>query len=335
MPVGRRRSKNLHLPPLMTLKRGRYYFGRNQEFLGTVFTEAILAYGERVAAMAGHRPRLLKDLADNYFKSKAYKGLAPRTKTDYADSWKRLAPVIGNAPLETIRPMHLAQYLERRPAKTQGNREVALVSTMWNWGRSQGDTDLPNPCLGVKRNKETPRDKLVSPAELAKERAVASQALADALDLYDLLGARVSELLRMNLPSSEARELTWKQQKTGKMMRVEIEGELAAKLAEIRAREFPAGVVVSMALLRNEKGERMTYSALEQRHARARAQAGVDFQLRDLRGKAATESADAVGLRETQKLLGHASITMTERYVKARGGEVLRTRKRIADKGGS
>jgi integrase len=330
MPVGRRRAKNLHLPPLMTLKRGRYYFGRNQEFIGDVFAEAILVYAERLASKEGRRPKLLKDLAANYFGSKRYKALAPRTKADYAESWKRLAPVLGSAPLDTMRPMHFAQYLERRPAKTQGNREVAFVSTLWNWGRSQGDTDLHNPCLGVRRNREVPRDKLVSPDELAKERSVASQPLADALDLYDLLGARVSELLRMNLPSSEAKELTWKQQKTGRVMRVAIEGELALKLSEIRDRTYPG--VVSVALLRNEAGQRMTYSALQQRHDRARKAAGVDFQLRDLRGKAATETADSAGLRETQKMLGHASITMTERYVKARGGEVLRTRKRIADK---
>lgn len=331
-PVGRRRTKNLHLPPLMSLKRGRYYFGRNQEYIGDVFVDAILVYAERVAAKEGRRPKLLRDLATNYFGSEAYKALAPRTRSDYAESWTRLSPVLGAAPLESLRPMHFAQYLAQRPAKTQGNREFALVSLMWNWGRTQGETDLPNPCTGVRKNRECARERLVTPAELAKEIAVASQPLRDALELYDLLGARVSELLRMNLPSSEAKELSWKQQKTGRMMRVAIEGELEAKLGEIRAREFPAGTVVSMALLRNEGGQRMTYAALEQRHTRARAKAGVDFQLRDLRGKVATETADSEGMRAAQKMLGHSTLAMTEDYVKARQGEVLRTRRRIADK---
>jgi hypothetical protein len=40
----------------MHLKRGRYYYGRNQAFLGDNLADAMLAYGEREAARAGRRP---------------------------------------------------------------------------------------------------------------------------------------------------------------------------------------------------------------------------------------------------------------------------------------
>lgn len=334
MAVGRRRTKHKNLPPRLHLKRGRYYYGRNQVFLADNLADALRGWAEREAAAAGSRPATFGDLMGAYL-AKVGPTKAPRTRRDNEAEAAKLLIVFGAAPLSEIRPTHVAGYLENRPARVRGNREVSLLSAAWNWGRATGRTDLPNPCAGVKKNKEIARDRLVTPEELAKEITVASQPLRDALELYDMLGARVGELLRMNLPSSEAKELTWKQQKTQRMMRVEIEGELAAKLAEIRGREFPAGVVVSMALLRNEGGQRMTYSALDQRHTRARKAAGVDFQLRDLRGKAATETADSEGMRAAQRLLGHSTLGMTESYVKARSGEVLRTRRRIADKGSS
>lgn len=44
----------------------------------------------------------------------------------------------------------------------------------------------------------------------------------------------------------------------------------------------------------------------------------VDFQFRDIRGKAATDTGN---LAHSQKLLGHKNRDMTEHYVKARMGE--------------
>lgn len=77
----------------------------------------------------------------------------------------------------------------------------------------------------------------------------------------------------------------------------------------------------------------MTYDALFNRFEKARKAAGIHFQLRDLRAKAATDLED---LALAQKLLGHSSRSMTEHYVKRRAGEkvspLLRTPRRIADK---
>lgn len=340
MPVGRRRTKHKNLPPRLHLKRGRYYYGRNQEFVGVNLAEALRAWAEREAAKAGNRPLLFKDLAGQYA-IRVVRFKAPRTRADNETELAQLLLVFGDAPLDKIRPAHITGYLEHRAAKVRGNREIALFSAIWNWGRSAGLTDLPNPCDGVKRNKETPRDKLVSVDELAREYAVASEPLRDALDLYDIIGVRVSELLWPNLGLTNVRDgiLHVRQGKTGKAMRFVVEGRLEEVLARIRSRTYPQDAVVSLALIRNEKGQAMTYSALVQRHGHARKRAGVDFQLRDLRGKHATDRTDAEGIRSAQKALGHSSITMTERYVKARAGEkvsqILRTTSTIADKSSS
>lgn len=327
MPMGRRRTKNLHLPQGMALKRGRYYFGRNQEFIGDTFADAMEVYAEKIAAKAGQRPETFGDLVTAYFVSKTYRAKAVRTRKDNMAEYEALSPVFGAAPLGKVRPAHIAQYLEHRPAKVRGNREIALVSTIWNWGRAQGMTDLPNPCDGVRRNKETGRDRYVTDEELAAEWAVASEPLRDALDLHYLTGQRVADILKGSLTDVRDDALPVRQGKTQKPLMLDLHhkdgslSELGMVLERIRIRQFKPGVVVSLALIRNERGQRMTYSALEQRHARARTKAGVDFNLQDLRAKHGTDREALEGLLATRKALGHSSVAMTEHYLRRRQGD--------------
>ena len=329
----------------MSLKRGRYYYGRNQAFIGDNLADAMLAYGEREAARAGRRPVTFGDLAEQY-QAKAIHTKAPRTRKDNMDELAMLLKVFKPAPLTTIEPSMLAQYrdsrfarphkgrqAEPRIATTRANREVALFSAIWNWGRDTGRTALPNPCEGVRRHREYGRDRYVTDEELQAVWAVADEPLRDALELYYLTGQRVGDVLRMSLTDVREGCLWLRQRKTGKPLRLELEGDLAGVIERIRGRQFRENAVVTLALVRDEAGQRMTYDALSDRFQKARAAAGVHFQLRDLRAKAATDLND---LALAQRLLGHSTRTMTEHYTKDRAGErvraVLRTTSRIADK---
>jgi integrase len=344
-PVGRRRTLHKALPPRLYLKRGRYYYGRNQEFVGDNLADAMLAYGEREAARAGRRPFTFGDLGQQYVASEIQKK-APRTREGYMDELAMLLTVFDKAPLSAIEPHHIAGYRDNRFARphkgrkaeprlatSRANREIALFSAIWNWGRDTGRTNLPNPCPGVKRNKETGRDRYVEDAELQAVWDAADEPLRDALDLYHLTGQRVSDVLRMSLTDVRDGYLHLRQRKTGKAIRLAVEGDLAGVLERIKGRQFPERAVVTLALVRDEAGQRLTYDALSDRFQAARAKAGVHFQLRDLRAKAATDLED---LALAQKLLGHASRAMTEHYTKHRVGEtvrpLLRTNRRIADK---
>jgi len=75
----------------------------------------------------------------------------------------------------------------------------------------------------------------------------------------------------------------------------------------------------------------LSYSGLDNGFERARVKAAKKaedaghpdlaarihgFQFRDLRAKAGTEKADAEGILEAKRQLGHASVTMTEQYVR-------------------
>jgi len=104
-------------------------------------------------------------------------------------------------------------------------------------------------------------------------------------------------------------------------------------LARIHARTYK---VTSLALVRNERGQPLSYAALDGRFedARKRAVAAMDerrltelaasiraFQFRDLRAKAGTDKADATDIRAAQRQLGHNSVKTTEIYVRSRVGE--------------
>ena len=105
------------------------------------------------------------------------------------------------------------------------------------------------------------------------------------------------------------------QNKTSARLGIEVTGELAEVIARINARPRKA---ISAFLVQDENGQPLTLVALRSRFNKARKQAKVDFQFRDIRGKAATDTGN---LAHSQKLLGHKNRDMTEHYVKARMGE--------------
>ena len=96
---------------------------------------------------------------------------------------------------------------------------------------------------------------------------------------------------------------------------MEVIGELAAVIARITERPRRA---TSAWLIQDENGQSLTQFALRSRFGKARTLTKVDFQFRDIRAKAATDTGD---LAHSHLLLGHKNRIMTELYVKARIGE--------------
>jgi len=71
-------------------------------------------------------------------------------------------------------------------------------------------------------------------------------------------------------------------------------------------------------LIQDEHGQPLTESRLRRRFDIARDLAKVDFQFRDIRAKAASDTGD---LAHSQKLLTHKNRQMTEHYVRSKIGE--------------
>lgn len=105
------------------------------------------------------------------------------------------------------------------------------------------------------------------------------------------------------------------QNKTGAHLWVETTSELATVIQRINQRPRKA---ISAFLIQDENGQPLSQGALRSRFDKARTLAKVDFQFRDIRAKAATDTGD---LAHSQKLLAHKNREMTEHYVKARVGD--------------
>lgn len=177
---------------------------------------------------------------------------------------------------------------------------------------------MPNPCQGVKGHRETGRSRYVTDEEFAKVRGKAHFTVIDAMDLALLTSQRPADMLKIKRSDIRDGALWVVQNKTGMRLCIEIIGELAAVIARINERPTKDG---DDFLIRNENGQALTRDALRSRFDKAREEAGVSFQFRDIRAKAATDTGD---LAHSQKLLAHKNRQMTERYVRARIGERIK-----------
>lgn len=343
--MGRKPTVNLNLPPRMRARaRGNkvhYYYDaggkpRKEIPLGSDYALAVRKWTELQIDQPQPETHLtFRKVAERYVRE-VLPGKAPRTQADNMIELGFLYQFFDNPPalLDSIRPIHVRQYMDWRgktnnakgqTAKVRANREKALFSHIWNMARDWGYTDLPNPCAGIKGYTEKGRkDIYIEEAMFAAVYATASQPLRDAMDMAYLTGQRPADVLKMAENDLRDEVLYVTQGKTKTKLRIRIEGELDSLIERIKTRK--AGHKIrSLHLIVDDTGQRFTYSMLREHFDKARDAAGVDkaaFQFRDLRAKAATDKAESSGdIRQAQKQLGHTTIGMTEHYTRSRRGE--------------
>jgi integrase len=303
--MGRRRTKNHDLPPGVHRKGERLYYGRNDIPLGPENDPAWLRRwaelrGERITGAAA----TFADAAREY-RLHELAGKARKTQAEYDRQLRTLCTVFGLTPLAKIRPHHVGTYLDRRPP-IAGTREKALLSAVFNVARRRGLTDSPNPCAGI-RGKKARRGRYVTDAELADALRRADPVLAGFLELCYRTGQRPSDVTRMTRADVREGALWVTQAKTGAKVRIGVRGPLAVLLAAPEA-------VASVYLIHDARGQPMTLGALRKRFDKL----GVDWQIRDLRAKYATDLGDP---QKARAGLGHANQTTTDTYIRAVAGE--------------
>ncbi len=311
---------------------------RKETPLGSDYIEALRRYAELVST-AKAPPVTAPELLTRWH-SETIQGRAVNTQKDIGYAIPKLIEFFSSpspAPLNEIKPQHVSRYLAwRKAAPIRANREIAWLSTAWNWGRTIGLTDLENPCNGVKRNKETGRDIYPEDDEIAAIEAHADEPLKEAMRLAYLTGQRPGDLRDMQETDIRGGVLTFSQNKTGAKMAVSVVGELEELINRIRSRKSSIQGVRSLALLCDENGQPLGKSQLRHRFDRARSAAAnaasdaataariMNIQFRDLRAKAGTDKREIDGLDGAQRLLGHAQSSMTEHYTRARRGVTVK-----------
>lgn len=350
--MGRKPTTNLNLPVGVRARpRGHkifYYLDRGGKprkeiSLGSDYVIALRNYAALLQNIQPQQCALFSALAERY-KTEVIPTKAPRTQQDNITELIKLLEFFGEAPLDEIKPLHIAQYRDWRVEQTRkhhlklkrpvlantghvrANRELALFSHIWNTGREWGYTEKSNPCLGVKKNKEKGRDVYVDHATYQAVWQHADEALQDAMDVAWLTGQRPADVLCLRETDIKDGTLQLSQGKTGTRLRIEITGQLSIVLARIANRKT-VHKIYSLALICDERGAPLSQFALRSRFDCAREKAGISkqsFQFRDLRAKAATEKEQSAGMEAAKKQLGHTSETMTKRYVRNRIGTLVK-----------
>lgn len=283
--------------------------------------------------------------------------MAPRTANDYRQNIIPLKDFFGKMYPASIEPKHVGLYLDigaQLKRSVRANREKACLSAMFTWLIRTGEGGvLRNPCIGVKRNTETKRSRYVDHTEVQAVLSGAPKTVrALAMLIYRTL-QRPEDIItwtRFNLVEKREPDGTIKRiirnyqgkAQVGKTVIVDIEitPEIDAILLELKAY---GGVITGpgMTLIHRRDGKPYTYDGLSAMLKRYIAKAnglatgrnaveknkGIDraelkikpFGFYDLKGKGATDMwLSGTPLGTIQTLCGHASITTTERYVKAR-----------------
>lgn len=311
-----------------------YFFDRRQHGLpdiplGTDFDQAIKRWEEiRTHGHLQTDAGLLEE-AFRLWERDAERGLPSyekrETRRGYEKNLRRLRPVFGTAAWHDVTMPTLVAYLDARSAKTQGNREMSLLSIVWNYARTKGLTDLPWPAAGMERskwrNKEKPRKKHVLAEAWDAIWHEGDQVLRDVMDLGSATGMRLTDCIEVLLPRGDMLRL--EASKTGK--EAEWDLSLSALLPDLLARRR-AMQANHLMLLSRPDGKPVRMSQLRHRWDQARARAackaiihGDDdlareiraMWLRDARKLAAQTAPD---LKAAAALLQHGDERLTERH---------------------
>lgn len=268
--------------------------------------------------------------------------IAKRTYEDYKRDAEPLKIFFGKMTPASVEPKHVGSYLDigadlGRPVRA--NRERACLSSCFTWLIRTGEGSVKlNPCTGVKRNKETPRERYVEHAEYTEVRALATKQVRGLMDLIyrtlqrpeDIIAWTPANLVTKREPDGkQQRIIRTRQGKTGAQVEIAITPEIDAILRELK----PSGATTGpgMTLIHTGNGDPYTYDGLcamlrryisKTKDNKARKeveQKPIGFGFYDMKGKGATDMwLSGMPLESIQVLCGHDSIKTTEIYVKCR-----------------
>jgi site-specific recombinase XerC len=291
--------------------------------LGSEYDEAIKKWRE----IHEHKPRIAGTLLEAMERWQAeslptYSNA--ETRKSYARQLGNLKPVFGPATWDQIGMPELKGYLKKRSAKTQGNRELAVLSIVWNYARGEGYTKLPWPAAGMERskwkNKEVARQVEVSDALFAAVYSEAGSLLRDAMDLASATGLRLTDCRTVQIPPGDV--LRVRASKTGKNAEFSLgDSAVLGRLVEARRKVSATHLL----LLTTSSGRPVSARMLRDRWDEARekaAQAHPELAdelramfLRDMRKRASDLAAN---LEEASRLLQHSSVSVTAKHYRTK-----------------
>lgn len=319
-------------------RQRRYSIGKLHQ--GYTFTQAKADAAAKLRAVKGgddpsldrrrrRQAATFAEVAERFMAEHAGPQLKPRTVESYqALLTNHILPALGSMPMDDIGRADVQQLHSRigKTAKGAANRALAVVSSILNiaagWGFREGQS---NPCRGIKRFKENPKERYLTADERARLDAslmtsqLASKGHPDyvcrgsitAVRLLSLTGARCSEITGLTWPMVDLERgfLRLPDSKTGAKV-IPLSRQAIELLRELHATRDPG---VPWVCVGDRKG-RVQNLQRAWRSLRRRARLD-DVRLHDLRHSLASDAAaSGASLPIIGKMLGHKSTATTARY---------------------
>jgi integrase len=285
--------------------------------------------GEHRLKRDGDR-RLFKEMAEEYIEEKAEKRSLGRDRV----SLKTLLPTFQHKFLDAITRRDIEEYARKRKGQVSGatvNRETALIRHMLNIAIEKGYLEQ-NPAKGVKRFQEAPwRHKFVfSELEIHQLMAVAAPHLRPILMVAFGTGLRKGDILGLRWADIDLDRgiIALYMQKTGEPIEIpmlpmvmdllrRMEKEAETRAGETGDPMSPYVFASRWPSRRSGKFTKLVDIKTAFRAALRRSKlAEKGYRFHDIRRTFATMLYNrGVVLTKIQRLLGHRSITTTERYL--------------------
>lgn len=253
--------------------------------------------------------------------------LKPSTFKEFTRASNLLTTAFEGFIPSDVEPRHIAEYLEKRTAKVSANREITFFSSAWELARRRGWINLPNPALGIRRNKERSRKRVALPHEIAALLS-RDEPLTDMVELALMTAMRESDMLNLTLQSLEAQGIRLRPRKTDESTQAEQlflwTPELRAVIERTKARRRRVGSMFLFPVkLRARAGQAYTVNTFQNVWKRYFERCNVEgLTWHDLR-PALNLRERAEGKDAAQKLGAHSSVTTTEGYLRGVGAVEL------------
>ena len=314
------------------VKRGKYwcmrftYHGRQvRRSTGTAdrrLAEAILGQ-VRVKMVEGRffetleeKTRTFEELMTRYLAEHAVKKSAPRHDHGFA---KKLTAFFGGRTLAEITPKLIVEYKNQRYAAglkpASLNRELAMLKKAFNLAIKEWEWCRENPVSRVSMDRENnKRDRWLSVEEEARLLQGCAPWLHDLVIFALHTGMRMGEILELTWPAVDCSRRTVMvcRSKNGERRTIPVNDTVLSMLRQkSKVRSLMTDLVFCS----------QVFTPMESGHLRrafrlALGKARIDdFHFHDLRHTFATRLVQAgVDLYKVQRLLGHKSPIMTQRY---------------------
>lgn len=321
----KKRATNKHLPKRVYLRSGTYYYvdalGKWNN-LGRNHSKAMALHA--TFDRADGAIHTLRDLSDRYMAEISPLKAESTYRSDRLRN-KELLKRYGHIPVQEITPRMIYQVMDKRSEQDRevsANRELALLSHMFKKAIRWGAADV-NPCLGIERFKETPRERYITDDEYLAFREFVGNPIAAYMDLKLLTGLRQGDMLAMRRADIDDEGIHVTVQKTGRRMIIEWTPLLHAAVDAMLATH--PKLVISMFVICTRQGTRYTadgFRAIWQRKMKSALKAGVlteRFREHDLRAKTGSDTT----LEHASNLLAHLDRKTTERHYQRKPTKVM------------